>query len=88
MEAMACGTPVIALNTGALPEVVVHGETGFLVRSMSAMIAAIHNVDHIWPSACRAHVEANFSSRRMADDYEELYELVIQDSIVSRTIAA
>jgi glycosyltransferase involved in cell wall biosynthesis len=88
MEAMACGTPVIALNTGALPEVVVHGETGFLVRSMSAMIAAIHDVDHIWPSACRAHVEANFSSRRMADDYEELYELVIQESSVSRTIAA
>jgi hypothetical protein len=55
---------------------------------MSAMIAAIHDVDHIWPSACRAHVEANFSSRRMADDYEELYELVIQESSVSRTIAA
>jgi glycosyltransferase involved in cell wall biosynthesis len=88
MEAMACGTPVIALNTGALPEVVVHGETGFLVRSMSAMIAAIHDVDHIWPSACRAHVEANFCSRRMADDYEEVYELVIQESSVSRTIAA
>jgi glycosyltransferase involved in cell wall biosynthesis len=88
MEAMACGTPVIALNTGALPEVVVHGETGFLVRSMAAMIAAIHDVDHIWPHACRAHVEANFSAERMADDYEELYELVMREANVSRSIAA
>jgi glycosyltransferase involved in cell wall biosynthesis len=88
MEAMACGTPVIALNTGALPEVVVHGETGFLVRSMSALIAAIHDVDQIWPSACRSHVEAHFSSRRMADDYEDLYELVMRKSTLSRTLAA
>lgn len=88
MEAMACGTPVIALRAGALPEVVVHGETGFLVRSMPAMIAAIHDADRIWPHACRAHVEANFTSRRMADDYEQLYETVMRESKLSRALAA
>lgn len=88
MEAMACGTPVIALNSGALPEVVIHGETGFLVRSMPALVAAIHDVDQIWPHACRAHIEANFSSKRMADDYETLYGLVLRESRTSRPIAA
>ena len=88
MEAMACGTPVIALRAGALPEVVVHGETGFLVRSMPAMIAAIHDAGRISPQACRAHVEANFTSQRMGDDYEQLYETVIQESKLSRSLAA
>lgn len=88
MEAMACGTPVIAFRRGAIPEIVVHGETGFVVRNVADMVAAIRDIDHVWPAACRAHVEANFSAERMADDYEGLYAQVIAESVQSMRLAA
>lgn len=73
MEAMACGTPVIGLRRGAIPEVVRDGVTGIVVDSADEMVQAVRRVDSIDAAACRAHVEENFSSTRMADDYEELY---------------
>ncbi len=76
MEAMACGTPVVAFRKGALPEVVQHGVTGYIANSLDQMIAAVNDLDHIWPEACRHHVEENFCSRRMASDYEAMYEAV------------
>jgi glycosyltransferase involved in cell wall biosynthesis len=76
MEAMACGTPVVAFCKGALPEVVQHGATGFIVSSMDEMVAAVANLNHIAPEACRAHVEEDFCSQRMASDYEAMYKAV------------
>lgn len=73
MEAMACGTPVIGFRRGAIPEVVRDGVTGLLVDSAEEMAEAVKRVEDIDPAACRAHVEENFSSARMADDYERLY---------------
>jgi glycosyltransferase involved in cell wall biosynthesis len=78
MEAAASGTPVIAFRRGALPEVVKDGVTGFLVDNMEEAVAALQHVDHITPSACIAHVQENFSSRRMANDYEHLYSHLMQ----------
>lgn len=78
MEAMACGTPVIGFRRGALPEVVRDGVTGLLVDSAEEMGLAVAHVDGIDPRACRAHVEQNFSSERMARDYEQLYEIAIE----------
>jgi len=76
MEAMACGTPVIGFRRGAIPEVVRDGITGLLVDSAQQMAEALARVDEIDPRSCRAHVEQNFSSARMARDYEQLYESI------------
>jgi glycosyltransferase involved in cell wall biosynthesis len=77
MEAAACGTPVIAFRRGALPEVVRHGVTGFLVDSVEEMAQAVARLEEISPAACRRHAEENFSAARMADDYEQLYGRVL-----------
>ncbi len=77
MEAMACGTPVIAMRRGAFPEIVAHGETGFIVDDVSAMAAAIAQAEWISPFDCRERVERLFSVRRMAREYEALYRRVL-----------
>lgn len=78
MEAMACGTPVVAFGNGALPEVVAHGTTGFIVNDVAEMAAATRAVGVISSEKCRAHVEANFTAARMADGYERLYALIME----------
>lgn len=77
MEAMACGTPVIALRKGAFPEIVAHGETGFAVDDLEEMVAAVDVLEKIRPVACREHVENSFCSGRMAKEYAELYGSVL-----------
>ena len=84
MEAMACGTPVVAFRRGAFPEVVVDGETGFVVDSEDEMVEAIGRVGEINPLECRVRVEREFSAERMADEYEALYERVIGERTVLR----
>jgi len=78
MEAMACGTPVVAFRRGAIPEVVRDDETGFVVDGFDEMVTAMDRVNEINPETCRAHVEARFSAERMAADYELLYAQVLQ----------
>jgi glycosyltransferase involved in cell wall biosynthesis len=73
VEAMACGTPVIARPCGAVPEVVVHGRTGFVADSLVELVGAVKRLDEIERAACRRHVETRFSVARMADDYEAVY---------------
>jgi glycosyltransferase involved in cell wall biosynthesis len=84
MEAMACGTPVIAFRRGALPEVIADGETGLIVSSSDDMAQAIKHVHDIEPRQCRTRVESFYDSRRMAEDYEGLYERVVADSKLIR----
>ena len=74
-EAMACGTPVVAIGRGAVPEVVLHGETGFVARDLDEMAEFVDRVDEIDPARCRRHVEENFDVPRMADDYLAAYRL-------------
>lgn len=79
-EAMACGTPVIAYARGAAPEIIVHGETGYLVpEDPDAMADAVRLVDRIDPARCRAHVEERFSPNIMADRYVALYERIVDE---------
>jgi glycosyltransferase involved in cell wall biosynthesis len=73
VEAMACGTPVAGFRTGAVPELVVHGETGVLCQEPAGLPAAINQAARLDPARCRAHVARNFSSARMVADYERLY---------------
>jgi glycosyltransferase involved in cell wall biosynthesis len=73
IEAMACGTPVIAINRGSMPELIDHGVTGFLVDSVDGAVEAIARIGDIDRAACRAAVEARFTVDRMVDRYLELY---------------
>jgi len=88
IEAGACGTPVVAFRNGALPEVVQHGHTGFTVRSLDDMVAAIRDVGDIWPEECRHRIETKFSSKAMADSYELLYRQLIEEHRETMALAA
>ncbi len=74
MEALACGTPVIAFPSGALPEIVDHGRTGFLVRDVREMAEAIREIGSIDPGECRRAAEQRFSAERMIADYLRVYQ--------------
>lgn len=76
-EAMATGTPVIAFENGAAPEVIVHGKTGFLVHSIDEMCEAVERAGEIRPEDCRAHVEAHFSDEAMVQGYLRCFETVL-----------
>jgi glycosyltransferase involved in cell wall biosynthesis len=73
IEAMACGTPVLSLARGAVPEVVVDGVTGFVRREPDELVDALHSLDQIDPRACRHHVEGSFSPDHMVSGYEQVY---------------
>jgi glycosyltransferase involved in cell wall biosynthesis len=77
MEAMACGTPVIAFPSGALPETVEHGCTGFIVDNADDMAAALQEVVAIDRQHCRRTAAARFSLPRMTNAYLELYERLV-----------
>jgi glycosyltransferase involved in cell wall biosynthesis len=76
IEAMACGTPVVALNRGSVPEVVVDGVTGFIRMEPEELAAPIQAVETIDPLACRRHVEEHFDVSTMAAGYERAYARV------------
>jgi glycosyltransferase involved in cell wall biosynthesis len=91
IEAMACGTPVVALRRGSVPEVVVDGVTGFVVDDPSELPAAIRDAKRLDPAACRRHVEENFDLEVMARGYERVYRTVAAPSrtmtVVSSSLA-
>ncbi len=74
-ESMACGTPVIAFNRGSVPEIVLNGKTGFIIKdnNLEAMASAVNKIGEIKRIDCRRHVEQNFSIQRMVDHYEEVF---------------
>ncbi len=74
MEALACGTPVVAFGAGALPEIIEDGKTGFIVRDVLEMSAAINEAGRLDPEDCRRAAEERFCSDRMIGDYFKLYE--------------
>jgi glycosyltransferase involved in cell wall biosynthesis len=77
MEALACGTPVIAYPSGALPEIVEHGRTGFIVRDVAEMAQAIRAAEGLEPDTCRRAARERFSDRAMAERYFALYARII-----------
>jgi glycosyltransferase involved in cell wall biosynthesis len=78
IEAMACGTPVIAWGNGSVPEVVRDGLTGFVVADIDDAIRCVAQLKSIRRRDCRSVFEAHFSARRMASDYLRIYEEQIQ----------
>ena len=79
VEAMACGTPVVAFNRGAAPEIVRNGETGFVVKEgdIKGLVAAIHKINKIERENCRKYIEENFTIEKMVNAYEELYRKIL-----------
>ncbi|GHE62029.1 glycosyl transferase [Camelimonas fluminis] len=74
IEAMACGTPVIAWPCGSTPEIIDHGVTGFLVHSIDEAVAAVRRAGELDRGQVRARFEQRFSAHRMARDYLAVYE--------------
>ncbi len=78
IEALACGTPVIARPCGALPEIVVDGKVGFLRWELEELAEAIKKVDSIDRKACREHFLRYFTVERMVDQYEALFNSIVE----------
>jgi glycosyltransferase involved in cell wall biosynthesis len=77
IEALACGTPVIASNRGSMPELIDHGVTGFLVDSLDSAVDSISRIGEIDRTACRAAVAKRFTVDRMADRYLDVYRYLL-----------
>ena len=79
IESMACGTPVLAYNKGSVPEIVIHGKTGFVVDTIDEMIKAVRTISLIDPIDCRNHIKENFSVASMAGKYSQLYQSIVDE---------
>lgn len=80
IEAMACGTPVIAFKKGSMAELIKDGETGFLVNSVEEAVTALKEIGKISREKCREHIEKNFGLKRMVNRYERLYKKILKNS--------
>jgi glycosyltransferase involved in cell wall biosynthesis len=80
IEAMACGTPVIAMRRGSVPEIIEDGVTGFVVDNEEEALAAIDRLGRIDRRRVRKEFERRFSAHRMANDYLQLYKMLARDS--------
>jgi glycosyltransferase involved in cell wall biosynthesis len=78
IESLATGTPVIARSLGSMPELIRHGQTGFLVEDLQQAEAAVGAVPRLNRRDCRADVERRFTADRMVDRYAELFARVVQ----------
>ena len=78
VEAMACGTPVIATKDGAIPEIVEEGKVGFTCYSIDEMCEAVKRIDGIKPEDCRMHAE-KFSREAMGENYLKLYKSILNN---------
>jgi len=87
IESMACGTPVIAFNHGSVPEVMLHGETGFIVNSINEAVEAIERIETISRQCCRYIFEQRFSSAQMAGNYLKVYESLTRQEEYDTPIA-
>src|SRR5438094_6492883 len=77
IEAMACGTPVVAFLRGSVPEVIDAGVTGCIVQSIDDSVVALERIQHFDRARCREIFERRFSATRMANDYVKMYEKLL-----------
>ena len=80
VEAMACGTPVIAFNKGAMPEIIQEGINGFMVSNVEEMTEKIRDIMNISREDCRKTVECRFTQGKMVKEYIEVYKEILQNS--------
>ncbi|MBP9839089.1 MAG: glycosyltransferase, partial [Proteobacteria bacterium] len=77
IEALACGTPVIGWESGAIPEIIEDGKTGYVAGSLEKFIEAMDNIDKIDRKVCREELEKRFSVSAMAEHYVQIYQKLI-----------
>ncbi len=78
VEAMACGTPVIAYPKGSMPELISHAKDGFLVSNVAEAVEAVRKVESIDRASCRDTVETRFTVKKMAEGYLEVYRELVK----------
>jgi glycosyltransferase involved in cell wall biosynthesis len=83
IEAMACGTPVIAYPCGSVPEIIRDGICGFLVHDADEAAQAVRRIREIDRHECRRHFELNFTDERMAHDYLNIYQRLVHEKSAS-----
>jgi glycosyltransferase involved in cell wall biosynthesis len=88
IEALACGCPVIGFNKGSIPEIVQHSRSGFVVETEDEMADAVQKIDAISREYCRDYARAQFSVKRMADEYEALYQNILQSHTYTDVIGS
>lgn len=79
IESMAAGTPVIAMNLGSVPEIVVDGVSGYICNTIEDCVAAVGKIADISRSGCREYVARRFGVEQMAAGYEEIYRQILAD---------
>jgi len=78
IEAMACGTPVIAFNRGSVPEVIDHGVTGYICEDVQGAVGALQRLGELSRTEIRAQFERRFSAKTMAQNYVDSYTALLQ----------
>jgi len=76
-EAMCCGTPVIAFSRGAMPELIQHEKTGFLVHTINEAAASVRQLSFIDRNSCHQWASSAFSAKKMTDDYIDVYQRIL-----------
>lgn len=80
IEAMACGTPLVAFRCGSVPEVMVDGKTGFVVDTVDQAVRAVRKLDSVSRTECRRIFERRYTAERMARDYARVYRRVVHEA--------
>lgn len=83
-EALACGTPILGLARGSVPEIVEHGVTGFVCDDVGGLVKAVDRLDEIDRFACRHRAVASFSDRAIVDGYLAVYRGMITRRLKSK----
>ena len=81
VEAMACGTPVVAFNKGSMPELIESGKNGFIVSDVKEAVSALEKIPEIDRQFCRNTVEEKFTVEKMVDNYIKIYQQIISERI-------
>ena len=78
-ESMFCGTPVIAFNRGSMPELILNGKTGYLVKTIDDAADAVNNINQIDRIFCREWATSKFSRQKMVDGYLQVYHKILNN---------
>lgn len=84
IEAMGCGTPVIAFKRGSVPEIIDEGQTGFIVENVNQAVKALKKIDQLSRDVCRQIFEQRFSVTNMVHQYVKLYKKILEANQSSR----